>query len=129
MGFLGSARLDACREDGTEGERRSVRTELHRQRISIGDERHVRFRQCRLLPDLDAERPNDATELSITDLTVKVKSTVGSGGQIMVGKSSSPHEPRLESRFSENQFQTRKMNPCGIVSCYSSWPAGEYFQG
>jgi hypothetical protein len=94
-----------------------------------GTSRHVRFRQCRLLPDLDAERPNDATELSITDLTVKVKSTVGSGGQIMVGKSSSPHEPRLESRFSENQFQTRKMNPCGIVSCYSSWPAGEYFQG
>ncbi len=30
---------------------------------------------ARLLPDLDAERPNDATELSITDLTVKVKST------------------------------------------------------
>jgi hypothetical protein len=30
---------------------------------------------ARLLPDLDVERPSDATELSITDLTVKVKST------------------------------------------------------
>jgi hypothetical protein len=49
-------------------------------------------RQClcmvRLLPDLDAERPNDAKELSITDLTVKVKSTDREGYLWEIGSGS-----------------------------------------